>query len=182
MAYDCTLIETYPGFGPELTIDGNMEDDPTTNWPGTDAAVTEEATAVHGGCLSLQVDPTAAPGWASQDITVEAGHRYRIGVWGLADDTAVDQWRVTIYIAGSVVWTGDWHNNDAAWEEEVKFYRVPDGITTIELRLEVDQIADTCYFDDVSVRREAPVEMTEIDLLFRATDDWALLDLSLIHI
>ena len=174
MAYDCTLIETYPGFGPELTVDGNMEDDPTTNWPGTDAAVVESTANVHAGCLALSVQPTAAPGWASQSVTVEAGHRYRIGVWGLRN-APTDQWRVTIYIAGSVVWTGDWHA-EAAWTEEVKFYRIPDGITTIEIRLEVDQINDRAFFDDVSVRREAPVPMTEIDLYYRAADDWSMLN------
>ena len=176
MAYDCTLIETYSGFGPELTTDGNMEDDPATNWPGTDAVVSRDIVVYRNGCQAINVVPNlAAPGSATQDITVEAGHRYRIGVWGLCN-AATDQWRVTIYIAGSVVWTSDWHANDTDWEEEVKFYRVPNTITTIEIRLEVDQIGDICYFDDVSVKREGPVEMNEIDLLFRATDDWALLD------
>lgn len=172
MAYECTLIECHPGFGPELATDGNMEDDPTTNWPGTGANVAEEATTVHAGCLALEVTATAAPGSARQSITVEAGERYRIGVWGLCD-AATDRWRVTIYLdstAGLAVrWTSDWHANDTDWEEEVKFYRVPDGITTIEVRLEVDQIGDVVFFDDVSVRREAPVPMTTIDLQYHAS-------------
>ena len=172
MAYQCTLIECHPGFGPELTTDGNMEDDPTTNWPGTGANVAEETASVHACCLALEVTATAAPGSAGQSVTVEAGERYRIGVWGLCD-AATDRWRVTIYLdstAGLAVrWTSDWHANDTDWEEEVKFYRVPDGITTIELRLEVDQIGDVVFFDDVSVRREAPVPMTTIDLQYHAS-------------
>ena len=174
MAYDCKLIETYPGFGPELTVDGNMENDPTTNWSGTGANVAEELLSIHAGCIALEVTATAAPGSARQTVTVEAGHKYRIGVWGLCP-VGTEQWRVAIY-ATTVRWTSAWHNNNAAWEEEVKFYRIPDGITSIELRLEVDQINDVVFFDDVSVKREYPVPMTEIDLLFRATDDWAILD------
>ena len=164
MAYQCKLIQCYPGFGPELTTDGNMEDDPTTNWPGTGANVAEETASVHAGCLALEVTATAAPGSARQSITVEAGERYRIGVWGLCD-AATDRWRMTIY-ATTVRWTSDWHTNDTDWEEEVRFYRVPDGIAAIEVRLEVDQIGDVVFFDDVSVRREAPVPMAEIDLQY----------------
>lgn len=167
MAYECKLIECYPGFGPTVVTDGNMENDPTTNWPGTGANVAEETANVHAGCLALEVTATAAPGSARQSLTVEAGRRYRIGVWGLCD-AATDQWRVTFYIAGSVVWTSDWHNNDTDWEEEVKFYRIPDGITTLEARLEVDQIGDVVYFDDVAAKREFPVPMTEIDLEYSA--------------
>jgi len=174
MAYDCKLIECYPGFGPELTVDGNMENDPTTNWSGTGANVAEELLSIHAGCIALEVTATAAPGSARQTVTVEAGHKYRIGVWGLCP-VGTEQWRVAIY-ATTVRWTSAWHNNNAAWEEEVKFYRIPDGITSIELRLEVDQINDVVFFDDVSVKRESLVSMTEIDLLFRATDDWAILD------
>lgn len=171
MPYECKLIECYPGFGPTVVTDGNMEDDPENNWDATDAAVTEEETDIHDGCFSLKVVPTAAPGWISQSITVEPGHRYRIGVWGLTEaDT--DQWRVTIYLdstAGLAVrWTSDWHNNDTAWEEEVKFYRIPDDITTIEVRAEVDQIDDVAYFDDITVRREFPVPDSTIDLQYHA--------------
>ena len=183
MAYECKLIECYPGFGPELTTDGNMENDPTTNWPGTGANVAEETTSIHGGCMALEVTATAAPGSARQSITVEAGERYRIGVWGLCN-AGTDQWRVTIYLdstAGLAVrWTSAWHNNAVSWEEEVKFYRVPDGITTIEVRLEVDQIGDVVFFDDVSVRRESPVPMTEIDLQYNVGAGYSLLDRGII--
>lgn len=167
MAYECRLIECYPGFGPTVVTDGNMENDPTTNWPGTGANVVVETANVHAGCQALDVTATAAPGSARQSLTVEAGHRYRIGVWGLCN-AATDQWRVTFYIAGSVVWTSAWHNNNVSWEEEVKFYRIPNLITTLEVRLEVDQIGDQVYFDDVTATREFPVPMTEIDLQYSA--------------
>lgn len=174
MAYECKLIECYSGFGPTVTTDGNMENDPTTNWPGTNANVAEETANVHAGCLALKVTATANFGYASQSVTVEEGHRYRIGAWGLRS-AAGHQWRLRIYIAGSVVWTGDWHNN-AAWEEEVKFYRIPDGITTIQLRLEIETDTEICYFDDVSVTRESPVPMTEIDLQYNPTLGFSLLN------
>lgn len=174
MAYVCKLIECYPGFGPTVTTDGNMEDDPATNWPGTGANVAEETTNVHAGCLALKVTATANNGYASQSVTVEEGHRYRIGAWGLRSADG-HQWRLRIYIAGSVVWTGDWHNN-AAWEEEVKFYRIPDGITTIQLRLEIETDTEICYFDDVTVTRESPVPMTEIDLQYNVDAGFSLLD------
>jgi len=88
-----------------------------------------------------------------------------------------DTWLVRIYIGGSVVWTSDIHDATAPidWEIERKFYRIPNGITTIQLRLEVVGAARIIFFDDVSVEMEAPVIMDEIDLMFRAIDDWSLL-------
>jgi len=179
MAYDCTLIECYPGFGPTLVTDGKMEVAPTTNWTaGGGAAIAANAVTVRNGCQSLRVtDGGAGGGYAYQDITVEAGHKYKIETWGYSA-AAGDTWRVRIYVGGAVVWTGATHDVTAPvdWEHDLKFYRVPDGVTTIQIRLEVVGAAKVVYFDDVTVEREYPVPMNTIDLLFRATDDWSLWD------
>ena len=184
MAYDCKLIETYPGFGPELTTDGNMEDTPlaANHWTAGGGAGLAVSATVHGGCQSLEVtDGGAGTDYAYQDVTVEAGERYKIEVWGYSA-AANDTWRVRIYAdmgAGlAVKWTSDEHDVLApvAWEKETTFYRIPNAVTTIRIWLQVTTATEIVLFDDVSVRRESPVPMTEIDLLFRATDDWAILD------
>jgi len=173
MAYECKLIETYPSFGPDATTDGSMEDDPITNWPVSVGATAVETVIVHGGEKSIRLTAGANNDYISQSMTVVPEQRYQILTWGYSSG-AHHRWRVRIYIAGAVVWTGDWHDN-VGWERDEKFYRIPLGITTIQLRLEIETNGEIVYFDDVTVRQEAPVSMNEIDLLFRATDDWSLL-------
>jgi hypothetical protein len=179
MAYECKLLETYEGFGPELTTDGNMEDAPTTNWTaGGGAAIAANTVTVHGGCQSLRVtDGGAGGGYAYQNVTVEPGHKYKIEIWGYSA-AAGDTWRVRVYIGGTVRWTGDTHDVLApvAWEKDTKFYRIPDTVTTIQIRLEVVGAAKVVYFDDVSIKREAPVPMTEINLQYNVGAGFSLLD------
>lgn len=176
MAYETKLIETYPGFGPSVVVDGDMEDSPLTNWTAIGINPFLEGTPpdVHGGCVSIDATCNAPPGQIRQTINVEGGHRYKIKAWGMVKN-AGHRWRMRLYsTVPSSIWTGPWHNA-LSWESETKFYRIPAGYTQIQVWLEIEAFGDQVWFDDVTVEREAPVPMEEIDLMFRATDDWSLL-------
>ena len=141
------LVVTPDPYGPELLIDGDMEQIGVGAWdPVGSAILSKEGADPHGGAQNLRAtyDSVANPGAAQHILTV--GRYYRTTGWGRGDGVRLPR----ADVGGTQAWIG---TTSGAWQS---FDAVTQASSSITMTYWLIGSAGYTEWDDLSVRQVLP--------------------------
>ncbi len=154
--------------GPNLVPNGSFEEGDAVpagwNW-GTanhcDATLALDASVVHSGKRSVRLHSSSAyapnvyGGLSAQVTGLRAGSEYVIRLWAKGKGVG------TCWFGGGPEWLTrrGFPTGDFDWQELQLRWTAPAGVSSFDLRLNVDSVTDTLWVDEVTFQEVNPISL-----------------------